>query len=340
MNSSRSIWTNLGLDGRNNNKYNVYIKVTDKDDFWISLDLTGATRPDGSVASAPHWPLLQEQILRPAYVELVSDIDGVQLEWAWANDDYPDCRLIPSLDGPLLLDRFLRLGDYSAGELHKRILSFARKWGVLGLCSHGLPWTHGVQCNDSGPTEKVHSEDVNLWSAYIARARALVALGIKLHSHSVSKSEWATLELSSSIPRDVGLGLGSPEEYPESLRWQRYDVARLASRWLHLAGVRTHLEWRYGEESPRVSLALGDVTAFGYLATQLAFTIARAPGQIVAACYSCGEPVVKSRGYRPTMRAFCTKNECQRTARRLRQRDYRNGISHWKRGKGTDNGEA
>src|SRR5688500_5717260 len=45
-------------------------------------------------------------------------------------------RLLKTTEG--ILEDFLRLD----GEPDKRLLRFARRWGILGLCEHGLPAIH------------------------------------------------------------------------------------------------------------------------------------------------------------------------------------------------------
>ncbi|MEX0754702.1 MAG: hypothetical protein WD556_06225 [Actinomycetota bacterium] len=52
-------------------------------------------------------------------------------------EDDPDAKRIRSFDG--LLDGFVRLAEDEDGQ---EILAYARRWGTLDLCRHGLPRSH------------------------------------------------------------------------------------------------------------------------------------------------------------------------------------------------------
>ena len=62
------------------------------------------------------------------------------LEWRDVGEDQQ--RTWASAGGPCL-DEFIRLDEGAEEDFPSRVLVFARRWGVLGICLHGKPAMHG-----------------------------------------------------------------------------------------------------------------------------------------------------------------------------------------------------
>lgn len=65
--------------------------------------------------------------------------DGDLIYWSPFPPDGKSGRFIHS--GPGLLDQFLKLADATP----EKIRDYARRWGVLQICQHGLPASHNPQ---------------------------------------------------------------------------------------------------------------------------------------------------------------------------------------------------
>lgn len=225
--------------------------------------------------------------LVPAQVELVNG----RLEWDWFGEDSKLREIQPDrLSG--LLEGFLSLADAK----DKDILRYARQWGVLALCKHGLPTSHFSECRPldwPGPC----AEPLTAWRHYAKEANALVRLSLKLGRNTLpQKQDWS------------GLPLRRP---PRSVEAGRLLVAERITRWLTHGGVRARLAWR----QTRPTMSFGGGGLFGALAIQLMLAASRTSG--VAICSGCGMGYLPSRQPRAKERHYC--EECRR--RKVPQRD-------------------
>jgi hypothetical protein len=96
-------------------------------------DLAGLSTEAGTLDR----PVAGHEWKVPEGIELAGD----RLSWTW----YTSRPWYPSGRGPTyvqagegLLDDFVKLADGGAGK----ILAYARRWGVLGLCPCNIPSTH------------------------------------------------------------------------------------------------------------------------------------------------------------------------------------------------------
>ena len=190
--------------------------------------------------------------------------------------------------GPRTFDRFI--------ELHKRsdaeIGSYARKWGVLGLCSHNLPSTHnqwkygvgtGSMClpqtsrSQSSPGELWCKEPIDEWRKYSARASLLLQLGAKINNEAVgSKREWAAL-------RDEEVDIFDDPNAPAfaDMNSARVALSHQLEKWFVLGGLLPSISW-----NPKLDLWQFTLSGVGLgpnllalLALHLALTIARKIGR-------------------------------------------------------------
>jgi hypothetical protein len=83
-----------------------------------------------------------------------------------------------------LLEAFIKLSHGSS----TRVLSFAKNWGVLGLCDHAVPFTHDADCT------MANSESIEQWRALADAARSILLISAKLYSGKLGgPSEWAPI---------------------------------------------------------------------------------------------------------------------------------------------------
>jgi hypothetical protein len=269
-------------------------------------------------------------------------LDGDRLVWPehrWVERAGEDC------DERFLL-RFANLADAKDEE----ILQFARKWGVLELCAHGLPATHQplrlpmTRWKPPAPCEgqrRVHggvelcAEPLDSWRYFAGQASALLLLLSDLRRGDGqapdlgpvlfdlvpprlrpqgSPSSARGREVTGSLPRYGRIG-------PITVRLPPAGFAALCvRRWLQLGDVQVVYSWR--QEGP--SLEYGSHTLFGALALQLAATTTT--GDI----YMCSghgglykrtgrRPPRGGRNYCPDCRAARTKDRDHMRRRRARE---------------------
>lgn len=215
------------------------------------------------------WPLTEARV--PACLELRGDC----LYYAW---DHAGVSVFdaPEADTNLALDAFVAIED-SVG-----VLRFAKRYGILGLCGHGLPATHhrgpgwcppcGAAITADGWNTSALWEPIERWLLYVRQMAAVVRLASALCLGELgTDTDWAT----------VSEGRPTPRRDP---RERRHVLAAVVNGLVHLAGVRPELEW--GRESERASLRLIGGGTFGALATQLMLAASQAHG--IAVCSGCG----------------------------------------------------
>jgi hypothetical protein len=180
----------------------------------------------------------------------------------------------------------------------KDILDYARKWGVLHICKHGLPHTHSLSYEtDSTPSmcqwqadlgeaghEKNYREPIERWRLFSQHFLAAMRVARTLQNdRSASVEDWALLF--PNVSRD-GVAAWKPH-----VAGERRQFARVLNGLISLAGIRPSFEWR--DARPRLSF--GSSGLFGSLVLQL--VLAASGHSHFAFCAHCGIP------YMPTVRA-------------------------------------
>lgn len=205
--------------------------------------------------------------------------------------------------GDRLLRDFLILADDLSGD---RIVRFAQRWGVLGICEDGLPHTHnappreaewddyeaGAYCMPLGTGTLVSggeaSEPLKAWRDLAGVLRALLGIAVALQQDERPRpTDWATVDKSTAF----GVRLDVGKERPV---WQRNAKAasrrmtELLSDLLAIGDVRP----RAAMLSGRPSVTLGGRGEywglFGALAVQMLMATTRSDGLYI--CHACGRP--------------------------------------------------
>lgn len=196
-----------------------------------------------------------------------------------------------------MLDAFRRIRDADG------VLRFARKYGVLRLCAHGLPAEHS---NHLPPTERCKpigfprvAEPVDVWLGFTEEARRLMDLAETLSAEHVSEVEWQKLAAGSEGGyRRIAL---LPRK--DRLFAARQRLAQATNRWLLLGDPRPRFQW----EAARPTLVI-EAGTFGLLALQLAAAMSGTAG--LAVCSGCARTYErKGRKAQAGRRNYC--EECR-----------------------------
>jgi hypothetical protein len=251
-----------------------------------------------------------------------------------------------------MLRDFVRLADASDSDLPRRVSAFARQYGVLDVCVHGLPITHAATtcfslfpeaCRRHTSTMlqeaefeyRVAGEPLRAWRFFAQKALSLLEIvAMRQSGDRPTDDDWkaAVMEFEQPDPGDRAVASdlyllpafftgGFPSESQED---SGFALSLLVEQWLLLGAVRPRPVLRPTESR----IAIGSYSTFGALASQL--LLAAGCGRGVAFCAFCGslfEPADKAgRPRRPQAgrNAYCApcrkKNMPQRDASR-RQRE-------------------
>ena len=238
------------------------------------------------------------------------DAGGEHLVWHWDPVPEPEDWFRP---GPTMLAQFVGLRDAEP----ERILAYARRWGVLGICPHGLPSSHnptqdlgageviegceGIgRLNDEG--QWVFREPIAAWHRFATEAYAIAATAARLR----------------------GYGSG-PDLSPHGRLTLTLRLWKALNRWLALGGVGPaiilHPDWPKVEPERALVPTIGAPGLFGALALRLSLASTGAAG--LAPCAGCGEWFSPSVTPRTGERQWCSKPACQKAKRASASRGYR-----------------
>jgi hypothetical protein len=244
-----------------------------------------------------------------------------------------------------LLDRFITLADADK----RQILSYARKWGVLHICEHGLPASHNPQHFGLSPEQTIEQcaplgwpeiperfgipeneedmeqlfsgwEPIDSWRSYSRDAQAILNIAAAIYNRKPREREdWE--RLAENADALVQADVSTQQKY----------LVQAVKRWLVAGNVRPDIVLTSVGRSksnsvsePRITLggygpAWGHL--FGALACQLMYAITRAKG--LAFCDGCGNTSVPARRPRTDRRNFCKLCQKRGEAIRLASADYR-----------------
>lgn len=230
---------------------------------------------------------------------------------------------------PHVLDGFMHLADAD----DERILGFARRWGVLDLCEHGLPVSHEViqtrwdsgkvaRCaplqwrKTEGPPDLLAGrEPLELWRSWAGRARALMRIRAALLTFKPGNADdWMSyLGDDGSAP-----GARADVRYGASVEWDMRLLCSCVNAWMALAQVGPQLVRQQGGSVViRFGAAAKGGQLFGMIGLQM---MARVSGLgSMAICSSCGELYKPNRAPTPSRLNFCPdcgRNAAMRLAKR------------------------
>jgi hypothetical protein len=125
---------------------------------------------------------------------------------AWVNanrDEPPQCT--KKAPGPGMLTDFVALAEAE----ESRILAYAKRWGPLCICGHGLPCSHNrhecapLPADARHPERKVFWEPLASWRHYATEARAILHLAALSHDRKVDDDGGLARLLSRPVPLPI-----------------------------------------------------------------------------------------------------------------------------------------
>jgi hypothetical protein len=208
-----------------------------------------------------------------------------------------------------LLTRFVKLQDRANDAA---IHSFAKSWGLLGLCeAHRLPARHKASCH------RADSEPTDAWRMWARGANLLwksgsdVASGRGLDDAARTELAWFHLETGG---RQLPWPPWGPRSKPDAK--DSRNVALEVGRWLGLGPVALNFQWRWKDPQPTLSLVA--TSLFSAIALSIAQTMPE--GRLsLHSCEGCHEWFAPKR---KTQR-FCPQCRADGVPARLRQRKSR-----------------
>jgi hypothetical protein len=229
--------------------------------------------------------------------------------------------------GPGLLKDFVELYDKSDQE----IFHYARRWGVLGICKHGVPASHndypfGVQHGVEGclpvaaERQDWHSDPLESWRYFSKIFRAIRDLGAHVNQNQVGDpSDWRRVLL---------IREGDPP-------WKNVRKARTVLSWklqdlLDIGQVRPQVTWDKDKQQWQIEMGAHSVpNLFGLVSLSLVLSIFQ---RELVICSSCGNPYTPDRRPNPWKRNYC--EGCGlKAARRDASREYRRRLREKKQEK-------
>jgi hypothetical protein len=239
------------------------------------------------------------------------------LRWQWPSRAQSPAKVSPK-DGLLL--RFANLAEAAPPAY----LRFAKRWGPLRLCEHGLPGTHVPsdleetlgdipRCWMAGQLQ--FTEPIGLWRQYSRHAAAIIRITAQLKDGVPTPRDWwdpmRQLQHDEQVETDIEWAeTYAPVDIPRKdlVASQEAGVERWINWWLRLAGIRPVLRWDEG------LVLVGTGGLFGALAFQLA-NLVHADGHL-AWCAVCGEFFTTERKRQAGRRTYCEKDDCRERGRR------------------------
>ena len=281
----------------------------------------------------PDRPMQSGRVFVPEDICLAGDF----LTWGWV--PFSGERGVTYRQAkPGMLADFIRL-DCATDE---KILAYARKWGILGLCQHGLPCSHnqyrdglldGVQpCLPVLVTPRPREgsafrllEPLAAWRMWSRKAQSIINIGARLNQGKIARVEdWQVLK----DLRDSGLGETAYEPFMETVANARTELTRELDGWISMGQVRPRIGWRNDRARFSLDAVSSGPNLFGLLALNIAVAIAAGEGEKgLAVCSSCGSSYIPSRRPDPNRRNYCY--QCGlKAAQRFASRRYRRRSKH------------
>jgi hypothetical protein len=145
------------------------------------LELAGVPTPLEQAAVPKEWLVPEDLALRR---------DRVCWRPARPSSEFPGFTYAYAkrTPGPGLLEQFVALGDAPDEE----ILRYARHWGVLVICRHGLPASHSEQCKPMSLPDQdryVFWEPVTSWRYFARHAKEVLEMAAATYNGQVVDRE-------------------------------------------------------------------------------------------------------------------------------------------------------
>ena len=158
-----------------------------------------------------------------------------------------------------MLNEFLTLQDAD----DEQIGAYARRWGILGVCHHGVPASHAAFANAVERPCRLLREETDLyaweplerWRYFSRQAGAILNLAARLHADQPGRPEdWQQVITRKDRP--------VPWWQPSAVRSERIMLGDVATQWITLGNVRPVLTWRSTNPGPAGGVWLRGIVFF------------------------------------------------------------------------------
>lgn len=213
-----------------------------------------------------------------------------------------------------LLERFLGL----ATAPDQSILQFARRYGPLGICPHGLPDSHDPGCRPVGWQDGRCHESLKEWRFYSRQTLALLKITAGLTRDQLpSADDWqAVYERSEQ----------TAPWWTRGVEVERSAVEDVLQEMLALGSPRLTATWKPG---CRPALEIEPGGLFGAIAIQTCLRAAQSDS--LARCDGCTRWFTPpKRKPKAGQRAFCPECRDSGAPARIARRDYLERKRHGK----------
>jgi hypothetical protein len=215
-----------------------------------------------------------------------------------------------------MLEDFLSLAE----EPDDAILSYARRWGVLELCRHGLPASHNKffisQPPDCLACESLRIEALDEWRRLSRAMGAALIIDAALEQRTTPDS--AVWQLMPAPYDSCFWRRGSKRD---QVRIEKMYLADVLRDWMHFGDVRISPSWRSNSTEVCLSLDIEYGGLFGALTMQLALALTKSDGYAI--CDGCQHPYFPKRRPRPDRQNFCPKCQAKGIAHRFAANRWR-----------------
>ena len=254
------------------------------------------------------------EFLVPLDVRLEQD----RLVWTETQDELTKSpRYMHVTTAPETIDDFLKLHSAKPEE----ILRYAKQWGPIGFCKHGLPASHNSQWRLDRTQVKMctllrgtseFSEPLEFWRETSKRARALLNIAANLYANKSGKEEdWKIVESKDSHP-------GNTYDWP--IENQRFELEWQLTYWMRMGRLMPLVTFDKNVLTFSLEVLNGS-GLFGSLALQLALAASRTDG--LGTCSACGRAYIPTRKPNANRRNYCPDCRDEKKPLRDAQRAYR-----------------
>lgn len=313
-------------------------------------DASGIVTEDGAL----HRPFGSSEIPLPSEIR----VDDGRLIWRSG----PGTKWTRPREG--LLERFVDLAITENPD--KAVAAYAKRWGVLEICEHGLPRTHKpghpqTMPSDVSGTTKYEQPEMGClplrygkaarqlfpeywepllaWQNVSRRARAIlnIAAHLRLGKHG-ALADWhvilggnETLESWTTHGQFAKWDADDERGWGSRIRYERWELSRRLNDWLEIGDVRPEMVWEPAA-GPTLRIALRGL--FGAIAMELVKAVART--EALAICSGCGQSFIPKRKPVEGKRRYCEECRIDGVPMRDVMRDRRTeGKREVRRGKTT-----
>ena len=247
------------------------------------------------------WDLANIQLDRPISGSAVWAPAPLDCKDGFLCYDFSFSRQLRPVDRSMLRD-FLRL----AGASDDAIYRFSRKWGVFGLCEHGLPRRHSDACMSMRRAGSSRVEKIEDWRTLAAAFKCFINISAELsQGRTGAMDDWRFVDRRLSGPDfpawdDLDLQITLSDEWIA-----RIKLLTLMRRLIWLSDMTLRLDWKQSSRSWGISPDSNGVNLLALLTLNLLLTMADKDG--FAVCSSCHQSYIPLRKPDPTRRNYCPK---------------------------------